>query len=453
MAAVSSDLSADKPADLAADLVADLAANLEAARRAARTLAALTGPGRGALLRAFAKALQQPEIRAVVLAANARDVARAQEEASRGALDSALLKRLGLDEKKLDALVAGLTQLADLPDLVGQRLEHRALDDGLVLERVSCPLGVMGAVFEARPDALVQIISLAWKSGNAIALKGGREARESNRALAEVAQKVLAAHDIDPRSTLLLEDRAAVDALLARHDLVDLMVARGSSAFVHHVRANTKIPVMAHADGICHLYLHGPGEPARAAAIAVDSKCSYPAACNAVETLLWDATAGAALDACVSALLSQGVELRGCATTCARHPQIKPAGDSDWDTEYGALILSVKQVRDLDDALAHIEAHGSRHTESIVTDDATAAARFLGEVDAACVFHNASTRFSDGFRFGLGAEVGISTDKLHARGPVGVSGLLTYRWLLHGSGQVTASYGPGGRSFSHRDLP
>ncbi|HEY0711238.1 MAG TPA: glutamate-5-semialdehyde dehydrogenase, partial [Polyangia bacterium] len=352
-----------------------------------------------------------------------------------------------------DGLVNGLVQLADMPDLVGQRLEHRELDTGLVLERVSCPLGVMGAVFEARPDALVQIISLAWKSGNAIALKGGREARDSNRALTEVAHEVLKAHDIDVRSTLLLEDRAAVDALLARHDLVDLMVARGSSAFVHHVRAHTKIPVMAHADGICHVYLHAAADPARAAAIVVDAKCSYPAACNAVETLLWDPGAAASLDAAVKALAAQGVELRGCSATRARHPEIKAATDADWDTEYGALVLSIKQVSDLDGALAHIAAHGSRHTETIVTEDPATAARFLADVDAACVFHNASTRFSDGFRFGLGAEVGISTDKLHARGPVGVAGLLTYRWLLHGSGQVTASYGPGGKAFSHRDLP
>ncbi|HEY0706582.1 MAG TPA: glutamate-5-semialdehyde dehydrogenase [Polyangia bacterium] len=448
MAAASADSHAVSPAGLGADLAA--------ARRAARALAGLGAGGRSTLLRAFASALQQPGVRTQVLAANAQDLARTRDEAARGTLEPALLKRLGLDEKKLDALVAGLVQLADMPDLVGKRLEHRELDTGLVLERVSCPLGVMGAVFEARPDALVQIISLAWKSGNAIVLKGGREARESNRALTEVAQQVLSAHDIDPRSTLLLEDRAAVDALLARHDLVDLMVARGSSAFVHHVRSNTKIPVMAHADGICHAYLHAAADPALAAPLLVDSKCSYPAACNAVETLLWDPGAGAALDACVSALLANGVELRVCAATRARYPQfpqLQPATDADWDTEYGALVLAIKQVQDLGEALAHIETHGSRHTETIVTSDGTAAARFLDEVDAACVFHNASTRFSDGFRFGLGAEVGISTDKLHARGPVGVAGLLTYRWLLHGNGQVTSSYGPGGRAFSHRDLP
>ena len=210
---------------------------------------------------------------------------------------------------------------------------------------------------------------------------------------------------------------------------------------------------MAHADGICHAYVHSAADPARAAALLVDSKCSYPAACNAVETLLWDVGAGSALDACVQALTREGVELRGCAATRARHPQMQAATDADWDTEYGAPILSIKQVADLEQALLHIQQHGSGHTEAIVTEDANAAGHFLAEVDAACVFHNASTRFSDGFRFGLGAEVGISTDKLHARGPVGVPGLLTYRWLLRGQGQVTSAYGPGGRAFSHRDLP
>jgi glutamate-5-semialdehyde dehydrogenase len=210
---------------------------------------------------------------------------------------------------------------------------------------------------------------------------------------------------------------------------------------------------MAHADGICHVYLHASADPGMAAKVLVDAKCSYPAACNAVETLLWDPSAGAALDACIKALAEQKVELRGCAETLKRHPELIPATDADWDTEYGALVLSIRQVPDLDAALDHIARHGSRHTDAIVAQDAEAAARFLGEVDASCVFHNASTRFSDGYRFGLGAEVGISTDKLHARGPVGVEGLLTYRWLLYGRGQSTTDYSPEGRHYIHKDLP
>ena len=209
---------------------------------------------------------------------------------------------------------------------------------------------------------------------------------------------------------------------------------------------------MGHAAGVCHLYVHAGADPAMAAALAVDGKTTYPAACNATETLLWDAGAGAALDAAAAALKAAGVELRGDAATRARQPWVKPATDGDFGYEFGANIIAVKQVGGIDDALAHIAAHGSKHTEAIVTRDAAAAERFLAEVDAAGVFHNASTRFADGYRYGLGAEVGISTDKLHARGPVGVEGLLTYRWLLRGNGQQTASYGPGKRAFKHRDM-
>jgi len=311
---------------------------------------------------------------------------------------------------------------------------------------------VLGVVFEARPDAMVQIVGLAWKSGNAVLLKGGSEARESNRALAAVVQRVLAARGLDGRAAVLLEDRADVGALLGLHGVVDLIVARGSSEFVQHVQRSTRIPVMGHAAGVCHLYLHAAADPAMAARVAVDAKCSYPAACNSIEALLWDPGAGAALDAALAALVKAGVELRGCPATRARHPDIKPASDDDWGHEFGALVLAVRQVADLDGALAFIERHGSRHTEAIVTADPAAAERFLTAVDAGSVFHNASNRFADGFRYGLGAEVGVSTDKLHARGPVGVEGLLTYRWLLRGQGQVTTSYGAGGRKYKHRDL-
>ncbi len=421
-------------------------------RAAARALAALEADQRSALLLGLAEALDDPAARREIFAANAEDLAAAREAEARGELAPALVERLGLSAAKLDGAADGLRQLAALPDLVGQVTVHRELDEGLILQRVTCPLGVLGVVFEARPDALVQITGLAWRSGNAAVLKGGREARASNRALAAVTRKVLENHGLDPGALLLLEDRSEVDALLGLHGLIDLVIARGSSGFVRHVRASTRIPVMAHADGICHLYLHAGADPAMAARIAVDAKTSYPAACNSIETLLWDGEAVKALDACIAALSGAGVELRGCEATRERHPELLAATDLDWDTEYGALILAIKKVEGMDGALAHIAAHGSRHTEAIVTDDETAAARFLAEVDAAGVFHNASTRFADGYRFGLGAEAGISTDKLHARGPVGVEGLLTYRWLLRGSGHAAGDYGPDRRRFTHRDL-
>lgn len=433
--------------------VADLATLVDAAKVAGRGLAALSGEARSALLEAFAAALEDPPRWAPVEAANADDVTAAREAQARGEMAAALVDRLGLDARKVASLADGLRQLAARPELVDRVLERRELDAGLVLERVSAPLGVVAVVFESRPDALVQIAGLAWKSGNAVVLKGGREARRTNRALAALAGEVLTEHGVDPRAVLLLEERAEVEALLGLAGKVDLVVARGSSAFVRHVRATSRIPVMAHADGICHLVLHGPADPAMAARIAVDAKTSYPAACNSIETLLWEPGAAAALDACVEALAAAGVELRACPATRERHSSLRAATDADWDTEYGAPILSIRRVADLDAALVHVAAHGSRHTEAIVTGDPAAAARFLAEVDAACVFHNASTRFADGYRFGLGAEVGISTDKLHARGPVGVEGLLTYRWLLRGEGQASTDYGPGGRSFTHREVP
>ena len=435
------------------NLAMNLRETLQAARVASRRLALLSGPERSALLGDFAATLSEPLAKQAIFAANAEDMALARDEEKAGRLSAALVKRLSLDEKKLSTTVDGIGQLAAMPELVGRTLSHRILDHGLILKRQSAPLGLLGVVFEARPDALVQITSLAWKSGNAVALKGGREAIQSNRALTEVAHQVLRKHDIDISAMVLLEDRAEVDGLLGMDDLVEMVIARGSSQFISHVRSHTRIPVMAHADGICHAYLHATAEPAMAARVVVDSKCSYPAACNAVETLLWDSGAGDALDACVKALQENKVELRGCAETHKRHPQLKPATDEDWDTEYGDLVLSIRQVSDIDEALAHIARHGSRHTDTIVAQDAVAADRFLTDVDSACVFHNASTRFSDGYRFGLGAEVGISTDKLHARGPVGVEGLLTYRWLLYGRGQCTTDYSPEVRHYIHKDLP
>jgi glutamate-5-semialdehyde dehydrogenase len=425
------------------------------ARAAGQRLAAAPVALRSAVLRDLAAALAQPAVRESILAANALDLQAAQQEHAAGRLAAPLLKRLALDAAKLDGLSDGLGQLAarEEEDAVYRVTLRRELDTGLLLTRESCPLGLLGVVFESRPDALIQIAGLALRSGNAALLKGGREALRTSRALAEVVGGVLARHGVPREAVLLLEDRAAVETLLGLSDLVDLIIARGSSEFIAHVRRSTQIPVMGHDAGVCHLYLHRSADAAMAAALAVDGKCSYPAACNATETLLWEAGAEAALEAAVAALRAAGVELRADAPTRVRHPQLAVARDEDWDAEYGALILSIKQVDDLSAALLHIARHGTGHTEAIVAQDAAAAERFLREVDAACVLHNASTRFSDGYRFGLGAEVGISTDKLHARGPVGVDGLYTYRWLLRGQGQVSAAYGAGGSAFLHRTLP
>src|SRR5580693_9745015 len=419
-----------------------------AAKAAGGKLARLGPERRSVLLRALADALREPKTRATLFAANAAELGRAKAEG----VAAPLVKRLGLDAAKLDSVCDGLEQLAAMPDLVGRATLRRELDDGLILERVTAPLGLLGVVFESRPDALVQIVGLAWKSGNAVLLKGGREALESNRALTAVIAEVLEASGIDRRAAVLLEGREEVSAILGLHGIVEMIVARGSSEFVRQIQASSEIPVMGHAAGVCHLYVHAAADPAMAASLAVDGKTTYPAACNATETLLWDAAAGAALDACLAALTKAGVEIRGDAPTRARAPGLKEAVDADFGFEFGANIIAVKQVAGIDDALAHIAAHGSKHTEAIVTAEAAAADKFFAEIDAAGVYHNASTRFADGYRYGLGAEVGISTDKLHARGPVGVDGLLTYRWLLRGHGQETASYGPGKRAFKHRDI-
>ncbi len=425
---------------------------IAAAKVAGMQLANLAPAQRKSLLEALATAFETPATQAEIIAANKRDLQAAEWAQAQGSLAPALVKRLGIDARKLATLVDGLRQLARATEVVGQHLTHRLLDDGLVLKRVSCPLGVLGVVFEARPDALVQIVGLALKSGNAVVCKGGKEALETNKALTQVVHQVLERVGVDTRAVVLIEDRAGVAELLKQDDLVDLMIARGSSEFVHYVRDNTRIPVMAHADGICHLYLHAQADPGKAARIVVDAKTSYPAACNSVETLLWDADATAAVDAAIAALLQAGVQIKACDATRARHSQLEAATEADWQTEYGALVISVKQVAGLDAALAHIGRYGSKHTEAIVTESAPAAQRFLAEVDAACCFHNASTRFSDGYRFGLGAEVGISTEKFHARGPVGIDGLITYRWLLTGDGHVSTDYGDGKRAYQHKDL-
>ncbi len=435
---------------MAGDTTEKVRAMVRAARAASVRLSGASGAVRRSVLLAIADALADPARRTRLLQANAEDRVAAEAAHARGELARALVDRLVLDDKKLDGLVDGLRQLAAQEDLVGNVTLERELDDGLVLRRVTCPLGVLAVVFEARPDAVPQIAGLAIRTGNAVVLKGGREARQSNAALVELLRGVLELQGFDPSAVSLLEDRTDVDALLELDGDVDLVIARGSARFVRDVQARTRIPVLGHAEGLCHVYLHRSARPSMAARILVDAKCSYPAACNAVETLLWEPGAEEALDACVAALAEQGVELRGCEATRARHPSMTAATEKDWSTEYGDLVLSIRQVPDMLEALRHIERHGSRHTEAILAEDAEAAATFLGAVDAGNVFHNASTRFADGYRYGLGAEVGISTGKLHARGPVGVEGLVTYRWLLRGTGQVSTDYGPGKRRYKHQ---
>ncbi len=422
-------------------MTADVAA---AARAAQRTLASASGEARTAVLRTLAGLLAERE--AAILEANAADVAAAEAEG----LAAPLLNRLGLTAAKLATLRDGVETLAAQGDPVGRTLRATELDDGLVLHQVTSPLGVLLIIFESRPDAVIQIGALALRAGDAVLLKGGREATLSNRALVACLRDALTAHGLDADAVAGVEGREAVAELLAHDEAIDLVIPRGSGALVKHIQASTRIPVLGHAEGVCHLVLDAAADPAMAAALAVDGKCDYPAACNATETLLVHRDFLPHLRGVGDALIAAGVTLKADDEAAAVLAASEPA--DGWRTEWGDLVLAVRVVGSLDEAIDHVHRYGSGHTDAIVTDDAAAAAAFLSRVDSASVFHNASTRFADGYRYGLGAEVGISTSRIHARGPVGVEGLLTTRWLLRGTGQGAGDYGPGKRAFTHRPL-
>jgi glutamate-5-semialdehyde dehydrogenase len=433
---------------LTAHAASPLASLAQQNRQAAQALALLNHPQRQQALRAVAAALRQaaPEI----LAANQQDCQQAQANG----LAAALYARLKLDASKLDAAIVGVESVAQLSDPLGVAQLHRELDQGLVLQRLTCPLGVLAVIFEARPDAVIQISSLAIKSGNGIILKGGQEALHSCQALVAAIHQGLVTVGINPAMVTLLTSREETRELLNLDTYVDLIIPRGSNDFVRFVQSNTQIPVLGHAEGICHLYVDAAADLDQAVAIAVDAKTQYPAACNAIETLLVHRQVAAEfLPQVAAALMTENVELRGDAASCAILPDLKPATEADWSTEYSDLILAIKVVDSIDQAIAHIQTYGSKHTEAIVTADATAAAQFRNQVNAAGVFHNCSTRFADGFRYGFGAEVGISTQVLPPRGPVGLEGLVTYKYHLVGTGHVVRTYsGSNAKAFTHKDL-
>ena len=418
-----------------------------AVRRSASALAQLSNAERQAALEAMATALE--ERREAILTANRADL----EAAAADGLAPALVARLKLDGAKLDGAIEGVRQVAALADPLGLRQLHTELDAGLVLERVTVPLGVVGVIFEARPDAVMQIAALAIRSGNGAILKGGREARRSCAAILEALQAGLARSAVQPQALELLTSREESLALLKLDGLVDLIIPRGSNALVRFIQDNTRIPVLGHADGICHLYVDRQVDQEQALRVALDAKTQYPAACNAIETLLVHRdVASTFVPKAVAAFAAAGVELRGDPEAMALGVSVA-ASDDDWRTEYSDLILAVKVVADLEAALAHIARYGSRHTDAICSTDAVAAERFLAAVDSAGVFLNCSTRFADGFRYGFGAEVGISTQTLPPRGPVGLEGLVTYRYRMRGEGHIAADYASGARSFTHRSLP
>ena len=424
---------------------------------------------------------------------NMRDVERATSDG----LPSPIIKRLRMDERKVEGVAAGIHSLIALDDPVGKELLATELSEGFVMRRVTCPIGVIGVIFESRPDALVQIASLCLKSGNAVILKGGSEAAETNKLLTELIKSAtISAEAMSPELPgsagspglpgawiTQLETRAEIKEILAMDEDIDLLIPRGSNEFIRYIMDNTRIPVLGHADGICHCYIDAGADLDMAVRIAVDSKTQYVAVCNAAETLLvhkdaasaflpalWDALNGGAEDVCndagthsdSSAPLAPGADvngkpyvlIRGCGETrriLADYP-IEAASESDWGAEYLDYILAVKVVDTLQEAINHINQYGSKHSDAIVTADAEAARQFMLYVDSANIFHNCSTRFSDGFRYGFGAEVGISTSKIHARGPVGLEGLVIYKYLLSGNGETVADFEQGKRKFTHKPI-
>ncbi len=418
---------------------------LRSSRQASYRMAVLGTDQKNAALEQFARLIE--ENADFLLEANRKD--KAEQE---GKISQALYQRLGLDQGKLKQLVQGIRDVVHLPDPAGQILSRTKLDEGLVLEKQTVPLGVIGIIFESRPDVIPQILSLILKSGNAVVLKGGSEALHSNRAFMALVEKLNAACPWLPESwASLVDSRQAVQEMLNYPQYVDLVIPRGSNELVQSIMAATKIPVLGHADGICHLYVHDAADIAKAVPLAVDAKAQYPAACNALETLLVEGKiADKFLPLFAKAAQKAGITLKGCNRTRQVLPDIQPATEEDWRTEYGDLTLSVKIVDSPDDAIAHINTYGSHHTDGILTENRDTAEDFVRRVDSASVFVNASTRFADGFRFGLGAEIGISTAKTHARGPVGLEGLIIYKYVLRGQGQIVASYtGENARPFMH----
>ncbi|MFP4385028.1 MAG: glutamate-5-semialdehyde dehydrogenase [Spirochaetia bacterium] len=418
-----------------------------AAKEAYSRAASLPGEIKSKALTKIAEALEGNA--ETIYRENQKDLA----EAEKTGLPGPIRKRLAFTQEKLETLAKGIRELAEMNEPVGRVIEGRELDTGLNLYKVASPIGVIGIIFESRPDALVQISTLCLKSGNCVLLKGGKEAVNSNRILFRIIYDAGLKAGIPEGWMQLLETRDEVASILTMEDTIDLIIPRGSNEFVRYIMDNTRIPVLGHADGLCHVYIDGSANPDMAVRISVDSKTQYVAVCNAAETILVHKDiAPVVLPSLEKALSSREVTIKGCPRV-REYINAEKAEESDWKTEYLDLIVSVKVIDSAEEAIDHINRYGSKHTDSIVTSDRETAQGFMERVDSASVMWNCSTRFADGFRYGLGAEVGISTSKIHARGPVGIEGLMTYKWKLQGTGQIVADYtGEKGRRFTHKPL-
>lgn len=419
-----------------------IASDIRAAKAASRRLSALSTGIKDEALEAMASALDAN--RASILEANARDIAGNPE------VQGALLKRLRLDDGKIDAMVDGIRSVKSLDDPVGRTMSSMDLDDGLTLYQVSCPIGMIGVIFEARPEVVPQILSLCIKSGNGVVFKGGSEALESNRRIFGVLMDAVKGL-IPSESFVMIETRGDVSGILDLDDCIDLLIPRGSNSFVRYIQSNTSIPVLGHSSGICHVYVDSDADLSKARDVVLDSKIQYPAACNAMETLLVNrGVAEAFLPGMFELFEESGVEVRCDSESKRILPSAMDAAEGDWDEEYNDMVVSIKVVSDAAEAVDFINLHGSHHTDAIVTENRGTAIIFCNGVDSADVFVNASTRFADGYRFGKGAEIGISTNKIHSRGPVGMEGLMIYKYVLMGGGHVVKDYsGSSARRFKH----
>lgn len=417
-----------------ADLKAEIEALARRAKEASRALAAVPTERKDRVLLRVAEALRS-EAKSAVLEANEADLAAAKE----AGLSAAMLDRLRLDDARLEGVASALEAIVKLPDPVGQVVDSRRLPNGLTVGRMRVPLGLIGIIYESRPNVTVDAAALCFKAGNACLLRGGKEAFRTNRALAAIFAQALEAEGFDPALVTLLPtvDREATLVMVGLAGVVDLVIPRGGEGLIRFVVEHARVPVIQHYKGVCHVYVDGDADPEQALAIVVNAKTQRPGVCNAMETLLVDeACADTLLPRLADALIERGVTLRGDARTCALAPAAVEATDADWDEEYLDLTCAVRVVDGIDGALAHIARHGSLHTEAIVTTSYAKAERWLREVDASLVLVNASTRFNDGGELGLGAEVGISTTKLHAYGPMGLAELCALKWVARGEGQI-----------------
>ncbi len=408
-------------------------------------MATLKEATRNNALKAISEALK--ENKETIFKENSEDLTKAKADN----LAQPVINRLKFDEHKLQDILSGIDSLLGLADPLFKRLLERELDEGLTLIKTTCPIGVIGVIFESRPDALIQISTLCIKSGNCSILKGGSEAAKTNKILFEIIKSAGLSAGLPENFIALVENRAGIDELIKCHESIDLLIPRGSNAFVQYIMANSKIPVMGHADGVCHIYVDKDADIKKAALIVSDAKTQYVAACNTLETLLVHKDiAEEFLPILQNTLKVKNVLIKGCNGT-QKIIKCEPAVEEDFETEYLDYILSIKLVNHIEEAIAHINKYGSHHTDCIVTENSIAADEFMSYVDSAGVYQNCSTRFADGFRYGFGAEVGISTGKLHARGPVGLEGLVTYKYKLFGNGHIVADYADGKKSFHFKD--